>query len=127
VAFLVTKIWNNGYRCCCHSTYDGGPEWFKTEEEALALFPLTRERVAELCGSGDSELEQIEVHDGTVGEPIAEGKLEWTSAKRGQGYSHWRFAGHVRGEPFEFVFGNREGESWDEMKARLRREVQEES
>lgn len=73
MSFQVIETHNNGYRCgCCHQSWDHDPEWFDSREEALEKIPRTMPVETEWGG-----LERIEVIDGSTGETIAEGRLEW--------------------------------------------------
>lgn len=115
MAFLVCKTFNNGYRCCCHSTSDDDGIWYQSKEEALRQVPL-------FGSCGDYDLERIQVYDGQDGSLIAEGQLEWVRLERGQGYQYYRWYGYSGENKFEAIHGGNPGESWEDLNARLVRE-----
>ena len=59
----------------------------------------------------------ITIEDGSNGQLIAEAKLDWLS----RDYDHFCWSGQVEGMPFEIVVGGNEGESWADLKTRLRK------
>ena len=106
MAYLVTKTINNGYRCCCHSSWDSEPVWFDTKEAALA--EVYRERGS----SGEYEIEEVHVADGVTGKEIAVGILTW-GRSRAKMYRHSRWAGNIEGVPFDEITGLDPGEAFD--------------
>jgi hypothetical protein len=111
MAYLVQKTWGNGYYCCCHSSCDGDPEWVTSLQEALQVSGLSIIKVP------DHDLEEVIITDGTTGQVVAQGNLDWI--ERGD-YSRWY--GHVEGKVFDIVWGGNPGETWEELNARRNKE-----
>lgn len=116
MSFLVKKTFNNGYRCCCHTTWEK-ESWIDDRNEALAEVPRELYRTK----NGDIELEEIEVIDGPLGRVIACGRLEWPAWK-GYKYSVSYWHGFDDDGPFESVIGGNPGESWTALIGRLNKE-----
>lgn len=116
MAYHVEKTFNNGYRCCCHRTWESD-EWLEDRAAALAEVPREHKH-------SDGELEKIEVRDGTTGEVIAQGQLEWCGG-RGYMYNHYRWSGYIDDEPFEDIHGAKPGETWVMLASRVRKEIAE--
>jgi hypothetical protein len=115
VAYLITTTTNNGYRCsCCKNTWDS-THWVEGREEALAEVSTT------LPDIGECELEGVTVTDGTTGQVIAEGFLDYGGGTKADLYRYSRWHGHIDGVRFEHITGVESGESWDDLMRRLRR------
>lgn len=117
--YVVTKDMTNGYRCsCCSSSWDD-TDWYDTLEEALDELPV------EPLSTGDIEMTEVEIKDGSTGEVVAWGKMHWSS---GYGkYSGYKFTCWTGYRPdtgeFERITDKQgkviEGKTWKQILAEL--------
>jgi hypothetical protein len=108
MVYFVRTVKNNGYRCCCHNSFENTVK-IEDRAEAISVVPLVRE------GDQWGEIEEIDVTDGSTGQIIAEGKLEWVSG-RGYYYTHYHWYGQVDNVPFDDLHGLKDNEStWSDI------------
>lgn len=117
MAYLIKKTWNNGYRCCCHNSWED-TKWEDSLEKALTHVPKEFFRYEVT----DTELENVTATDGTTGEIVAQASLEYPHY-RGYMYNTQRWSGLILGEPFEEIRGGKEGETWDQLINRVTEEI----
>ena len=113
MSYVITRTYNNGYRCgCCYQSWDRDPIWENDREVALAHVPTTYE--------GDPDLERIEVRDGSSGEVIAWAQAEWPKGfGKSESYQATHWTGHRPDVgDFEFFQGP-PGMTWEQLLADL--------
>lgn len=107
--YTVTKTHNNGYRCCCHTSWDS-VKHVDTWDMDVASLP----DVLKHCTAND--MEAITVFDHNINKTIVELFARWGTT-RGTQYRHTRWHGHVNDVPVDIVLGDDGDESWDPSKA----------
>ena len=95
MAYQITVETTNGYRCACCLSFWESSSWVETLEEALQQVPTELVDGEPHSFTGDTEIEEVTVIDGTSGEKVAWGKAWWsTGYGRYSGYDYTCWSGY---------------------------------
>ena len=129
MAYHVTVVTGNDYRCsCCLQTWEDS-WWVDTLEEALEAVPaeLSKEELGK-GPDGYTQLLRVEVVDGATREVVAHGRLHWPQVGKSAAYQVSSWSGVRNGERFDVTYdgkGDQTDEKYEDILARLTAAAQE--